>query len=221
MIENVCPTWFAGFDAVMQAVFVIVTLFVAIAGFRIYRFFGQERYKLHALGFLLLSAGYLILTLTNCALYASLRGMEHVLPGAGIHSVVWFGNILFGALFLTGLTMLLILYLNIKEPVQRLLFTVFAVLASLIATIDPTPWSFGLLHVLSAALLIFILVRLLQNEHKTRNSYLVIIAFIALVAGEVLTSVTHILANQTLYVLSISATLVGFLLILTSLVWHK
>ncbi|RME31390.1 hypothetical protein D6789_02880 [Candidatus Woesearchaeota archaeon] len=217
MIEEFCPGWFAGFDVVFQAVTVYVTLAVAIMGLRIHRFFGTERYKLHAEGFILLAASYTVLTIAKFAHLAGMLGVKGRPPGIGAAAILWFGNILLGAFFVSGLTLLTIAYLRVKDRVQRTLLLVFAIMASLIATFDPRPWAFSLLHTLTGTLLIFIIVRLLKNPKKNRNSYLVIIAFISLVIGEALTSAMHLINSQALYVLSNSMTLAGYVLILVSL----
>lgn len=217
MLVNICPSWFRGLDSAIQFLFVIVTGLVALLGIRAYLFFKDERYKLHAFGFALLAASYLVLSLTNCALFLTAQGMDHVLPSrVTLTAIMWLGAILNAMLYLGGLAVLLICYLHIKERTTRALITVLVIFAALLATVEPNAWTFGIFHLLGSALLLFIVARLMQNLHRPghKSPAAVLTAFSLILLGEVLLALVFILDSQLLYVASYATQLAGFIIIL-------
>lgn len=225
-MQMICPVWFQGFDSLFQFLFVIVTALVGLLGIRAYLFFRDERYRLHAYGFFLLAGAYLALALTNCAVWVSLMGLDHLLPqGASVATIVWVGTILYAILFLCALVGLLILYLQITAPEQRLLLTIFAFFTGLVATFDANRWTMGLYQLLAAVLIVFIIVQLYKRyvTHRTGKGLTVLVAFILLLIGTLIQGFVFILHNPILYVAGNVILLAGFGLILVNqfIMWRK
>lgn len=65
------PTWFFGCDIVLEFVFFIVSLLLAIFSFRMYKICNENKLKLFSLSFILISLSYLTQTVSNFILLTS------------------------------------------------------------------------------------------------------------------------------------------------------
>jgi|GEM_PF-3666931 len=206
------PAWFHGIDALVTLVFCIVTGIVMLQGYRAYRFFKDERYRLHSLGFFFLSASYLLIALTHL-LVAVEEAEQEMMFGkmVEIKTIIWTGFTLHALLFVAGLTFLLILYLKIQDKMVRALL--FIIILFSIALNDHVPSMF---YFLLATLLLFIIVQIvrLHTGKWYTPGKLVVAGFSCIFIGEVLLG--SIFISESLYVASHVVTLIGFLCILTS-----
>src|SRR3989344_2175151 len=122
MVSSAGPIWFLEADVIFATIFTIVAILITIIGFKAYRFFNEEKYKLHSLGFFFLSASYLLLTLTNLSILIELRDISFSLNNIlEIAHIISIGSRMHTLFFLAGLTFLLILYLQVRERSVRLL----------------------------------------------------------------------------------------------------
>lgn len=214
MVTALGPTWFLEADVAFDIVFMVVTGIVSMMGFRAYRFFKDERHKQLALGFFFIFASYLLLMLTNLFIYLELREVPYSMHDlVAISNITYVGSLIHMAIFLIGLTLLLFLYLPIKEWSVRFLIIILLSFVILLCYRARTT-----IYVITAIFLLFILGKLFANFRTKRkgSSLLVLLGFTGVFIGEIL--LLGLAMSPLFYVGSGVATLVGYLLILASLV---
>jgi hypothetical protein len=214
MVATLGPQWFLSTEIVFDTIFTAITAIVTFVGFRAYTFFKDERHKLHSTGFLFLSGAYLMLTLTNLILLFELREVKYTLHHvAFIQNITTIGWLLFALLTLIGLTFLLIVYLQVTDKTVRALLFILVLFGVLFS--DHIKGAFFLFI---AVLLLFIVIKLAKNygEKRKAAALLVLLGFCALFIGQVVLSVLFV--NETGYVIAGILNLLGYLMILGSLV---
>lgn len=211
------PSWFSGFDAVFDIVFMLVTLSVAVVGYRGYKFLQDKKYLLLSKGFLFLSASYLLLMLTNVFTYLEARSMVPLFVRMmQISRTIAAGFILHALLFLAGLLMLVFLYYKIEDGAMRLLLSALVLFGFLMA------WNMtGGFYILISILMLAIIVQLFRNWRAKSKSlaFLVFAGFSAVFIGEVLLAVLFL--HESMYVASNLVTLAGYVAILVAQVKRK
>ncbi len=63
------PTYFNGFDSVMEIITVIVSLLIAYVSYRCYKFSGEKKYKYFAWAFAAISVAFFFKIITNISIY--------------------------------------------------------------------------------------------------------------------------------------------------------
>ena len=209
----IVPHWFAGYNALLEMMFFVITLLVGAYALRIYQLSGQRQSKLFGISFLLISAAYLIQSILNFAgSYSMASGCNmqsmstlHSLSNAGIYAHI--------ILFMTGLVTLAYMTLKIKDFWAYPLFLV-AILAVLLLSSNKLYF----FYVLSSILLVYISFHYLRNYLKSRkmSALIVFTAFLFLLFGKIhfIFSIDH----GTFYVAGHLLELVAYSLILINLV---
>ncbi len=214
MATPIGPTWFLEADVIFDFIFFVTTGIVTLLGFQAYRFFKDEKHKLHSTGFLFLCASYFMLFLSNLYVLLEYREVNISLKEAlQIISVSTLGSILHAIFFLVGFTFLIILYFKVEDRAIRWLLIILVLFSVLLA--DKFRSAF---YALVAILLFFIIIKLMQNykQKKRKNALLVLIGFICIFVGEILMSL--IVLTPLMYVAAGIVTLIGYLLIIGGLV---
>jgi len=206
------PEWFIGVETLFDAVFVLVTALVSLAGFRAYMFFKERKYLLLAQGFFFLSASYLLLFVSNLLVYVkSYEAIPLLQRVIEIERIITTGFFLYAILFLIGLVLLIFLYFHIEDVVLRLLIGSLVVFGYMLAGKLT-----GMFYLLSSILLFFLVVQLYRSWSKslTMRSLLVFFAIFGIFIGELLLAVLTF--GPTMYVAANCVTLVGYLTMLAS-----
>ena len=199
-------------DFIFDMIFVLVTLLVTLRGFRAYRFFKDEKYWLHSMGFLFLFASYLILAITRYRIYTTDVNLENAfLKLLEIRNMQAAGFALHALFFLVGLAFLLILYIQIYDKTTRLLLTILVFFSAMLSTFIPS-----MFYVLIAILLLFIIVKLYTHHIKRKqlSSLFVLIGFIMIFIGEAVLGAVLII--PTVFEISRFVTVIGYGCIITS-----
>ena len=210
MSHTLVPTYFIKVDLATNVIFFLVTLFVATVAYRHYRFAKREHHLLFSTGFLLISLAHLVLLTTDILV---LTGPPTFTVNAllAIADMVTIASILYAISFLSGLVLLLIIYLDIKDHAVRLLLTIMALFGVLASNNLRS-----MFYLLVAVLLLFILYRLVLNAltlEKTR-AWIVVAAFTFIFIGEIMLSL--IFLSEGFHIAADIATLGGYLLLLGS-----
>lgn len=217
MVSSLGPSWFLEADVVFDLIFFIITGVVSWMGFRAYRFFKDDRHRQFALGFFFICSSYLLLTLTNLLIMLEVRrltNLEYTWHDIiAIANLTFIGSLMHAALFLVGLTTLLFLYLQITEKKVKLLVFIlvgFVILHSYSTRIT--------IYAVTTIFLLFTLVQLAENyrRKRKRSSLLVMLGFGGVFLGECL--LLALFLGPIFYVAAGVTMLIGYLLILTSLV---
>lgn len=206
------PVWFLGIDALFDAIFVFITAMISWVGFRAWKFFGEDRYRLFGTGFLLLSISYSILAISNFFVFIKAGPRVAMLARLFAEQEIFsFGLLLYAIFFLLGLLFLLFLYLEISDRRTRLLLAILVLF-----TVSIGGHISHLFHILLAILFLFIIFELFRRQPCPRSvpGVLVLVGFLFVFIGEVLLGA--IFLGPQLYVLSHLVTLAGFFSILAS-----
>ncbi|MEK6983330.1 MAG: hypothetical protein AABX33_02055 [Nanoarchaeota archaeon] len=178
----IVPHWFAGYNAILEMMFFVVTLLVGAYALRIYQLSGQRQSKLFGISFLMISAAYFIQSILNfVASYSMAEGcnmrsmtITHSLSNIGIYAHM--------ILFMTGLVTLAYMTLKIKDVKAYALFLA-AILAVLLLSSNKLYFFYALLSIL----LIYISFYYLRNYIKSKkmSALIVFAAFLFLLFGKI------------------------------------
>lgn len=132
IFSSICPSWFLGFDALLQVLFVLVTGLVGSYSYRIHRLSGERRYLWWGVGFLSLSGAYAVSAFSNYYLYARLAAPALNLVPTAIDSTPLHlaGHLAHVSLFIAGYLLLAVVSLRFDD---RRLIPLFATITALLA----------------------------------------------------------------------------------------
>jgi hypothetical protein len=208
------PSWFLGYDIIMQLVFAIITLTLSIYAFRLYKLSNQRPLRLFASSFLFISLAYLAESTLNFLALSKLDDQIslamklfsfHVIETIGFHFRI--------ILFTIGLVVLAYMTLRVKSVKTLSLLLIVALLA-LLFTENPL----FLYHLLSSVLLVYISLHYLFHylEHKRANTLMMVFAFTLILLSNIqfIFSVNY---NAVCYAVGYFLELAAYLLILINL----
>jgi hypothetical protein len=208
------PSWFLGTEIIFDAVMMIIAGIITTTGFLAYRFFRDERHQLHTTGFLLITGSYLVIFLSHLMLWLELRELDHSMRElVHVYNLLTVGALLHAVLFLLGLTILVIVYLQINDRLTRTLLCILLLFGVLLSNQVRSAF-----YLLLVALLVFIVIKLWHNyvSKRSKAALLVLLGFFGLLIGEALLSIMFV--SPALYVIAGLVTQISYLLILASLV---
>jgi hypothetical protein len=175
------PIQFLGFDALLETLFMLITLVIAWYAWRIDRYAAGKQYRWWSLGFLLISAAYLFSAVTNFLLYEELyEGLPVLLPWMAMLHLG--GQFLHHLFFLCGFALLLVLVVHVQRVGGAILL-----LFSLIFLITIGSVVFTFLPSLTAVLLLAFIIHALlthPDHRRTLTSTLVVAGFSGILLGE-------------------------------------
>ncbi len=176
------PSWFYGYDLLLEVIFFLVTLFVAVYAFRLYRLAGEKQLQYLGIGFSCFSFAYLIQSLVNLRLFSRFHvplssdfGVVNigVLNNFGI-----FVHILF---FLAGLLTLYYMALEVKDP-RQFTFSVVLILVLLLFT----RYKLLVFYLISMVLFLILFSRYYVHHKKNGASQHMAVAFFLLMLANLL-----------------------------------
>lgn len=197
------PLWFRGIDATFEIIYALITLFIALMSYKIYKITDDQQFKNLAMGFGLFSIAFFILAVP---IFLISQG----LIGTAILSVFDMPFFLHMCFSLLALTLLLVVTLRIKSNKVRLL------ILGLVGLLMLFSYQYYLkFHMISLLLLFFLTLQFFRNaqEKKTLNSKLVFISFYLLMFSQIffITTASPLLAFVSSYALGHMVQLLGFL----------
>jgi len=208
------PSWFFGYDVVLELIFAIITLSVGIYAFKIYNLSGQRQTKLFGGGFLFISASYFVQSILNFAIVSKLN--ENVCQALKISDVAVLNAVGIYAyifLFIAGLVTLVYMTFRIKN---WKIYSLLLLVSLLAITLIPNTLYF--FYLLASVFLFYICTHYFSNYIKNKNpqKLLVLIAF-----GFLLFSTFHFIfsVNHSLYyAVGHILELIAYILILINLI---
>jgi len=172
------PSWFFGYDIVLELLFVIIAGLVSYYAWKIYKVTGERNLKLFSLAFLFIMLSYVIQSVMNFIILAKFDDDMTLLMN--LRSVYFFNLFAIYAqaiLFLIGLLLLAYIALKIFS-LQTFVLLFILVFTSLFFS----PYKTFMLYLLSTVLLAFIVYYYLNNYWNNRkaSTLMVLIAMICL-----------------------------------------
>ncbi|MFC1768689.1 hypothetical protein ACFLZX_02900 [Nanoarchaeota archaeon] len=203
------PEWFGGYDAFLEAVFLVITLLLSVYSFRVYRLTKNRESRLVGLSFLLLALSYLSLSLTT-GLFGALLVVNPLDLLSGITQI---GLVAYMLLFIGGL--ITMTYLTTKSKGNRLYLLLL--LPALLAILKSTN-AFFIFLILSSFYLLFIVIFYynIYKKNKQKNTLFILLAFLFLLIGKVQYIFT--INFELFYVIGHFLELVAYILMLVTLV---
>ncbi|MEK6816883.1 MAG: hypothetical protein AABY09_04675 [Nanoarchaeota archaeon] len=199
------PSWFYGFDIVFLALFVIINLIIYKVGVKAYGITRDRKYKNFSLAFFFISLAYLILGLSNLALYTEFY--DGVVKGINFANWFYLAYIFF---MLVGYSVLLLVSMKVRS--KKLALLMFGYMLLFIAFAYQYYLKF---HLVALMMLVFIAYQFWENylRKKSFNSGLVFVTFYLLVMAEAMFLLQ--VWMPVLFVVAFLLQLTGYLAILT------
>ena len=207
------PNWFFGLDVVMELLFFLVTIAIAISALKIYNLTKQDNIRKFSIGFILISLSYLVwaglnaITIPDAASYVSQLTMSQI---SMISFLVIHAQMMF---FIAGLVMLAYTTFNINKGGIFYLLLGLSLLV-LVVSIE----KIITFRIVSVFLLSFIAYHYLleYKENSNKNTLLVLTGFSLLLISNLELLSTPIFPLS--YVVSHLIELVAYTLFLTTLI---
>jgi hypothetical protein len=212
------PRWFYGIDSSFEVASIFVTLLIAIASYRFYKFSKEVRYKYFAWSLLAIAISFAAKILTNINVYYSV--LEHRTIGflQITFTTIRYSDIFEIAGFTTYRFLTLLGFLGLFSLLQKNVDKRQFILLSycfFIISVFSTSWYY-LFHLTLALLLLFICMHYLDHYRKQRirQSRLIFVALLMILVSHIVS--VFVEANLMLYVVAESLQLLGFLVLLYS-----
>ena len=174
-VAYLVPEWFFGYDIIAELIFALITFFIGLYSFKIYKLTGQKQSQLFCFSFLFISLAYILQSFLNFALlYEINEQVVSFLQLKEISTLVAIELYTYIIFYMIGLITLTYMTLKIKSKrVYSLL--ILLTLTSLIISSN----KLLLFGVISSILLAYICIHYVTNylAHKQRKTLLVAIAF--------------------------------------------
>jgi len=178
----IVPHWFAGYNALLEMTFFVITLLVGAYALKVHRLSGQRQSRLFGISFLLISAAYLVQSILNfAASYPMAEGCS-MQSMVAFHSLGTFAVYAHMVLFMTGLVTLAYMTLKIRDFGAYALF-----LSAMLAVLLLSANKLYFFYVLSSILLVYVSFYYLRNYLKGRkmSALIVFVAFLFLLFGKI------------------------------------
>lgn len=208
------PDWFLCYGIIFELAFAIITLFVSIYSFRVYKLSEQKKSRTFGLAFLFISISYFIQFFINLAIMSELN--EKVLNLVEFRNLITLDNlaIFFHMIFfIFGLVTLIYMILGGKN---RFIYIISLMISALFIFASARNMAF--FYVFSSLLLVFILTDYVGNYIKNKNgkTFLIMLAFFFLFIGHL--NFIFLVNNQLVYVVGNFLELAAYILILINLI---
>jgi hypothetical protein len=213
-LAQLAPSWFIGYDILLEGLFAIITIGVALLAYKIYKNTGTKQVRHLSVAFLFIAISYILQSLFNA--FAITQINESICSTLKVQNIYVFqmlGNYFQMLFMMVGLVILL--YMTLKVEKQRILWFLLAL------TVLPLllfPHTMQLFFFFATVTLGFILWHFIGNYklHRQSKTLLITLAFLFLFIGKAhfLFAVNH----QLFYVLGHILELIAYILILTNLI---
>jgi hypothetical protein len=210
-----CPNWFFQYSIFFELAFAVITLFVALQAFKVYKLSKEKSPMLFGIAFLLLSFSYFIQSALNIGILYKLSQNVNVLHN--ISQVINLGmNALYTHMIFTLAALVLLVFITLKTKSPKIFILLLTIsLLPIYLGRDPVHTFF----VLSSIFELFIAYHYLMNYLKNKYipNFLVFAAFFLLLVSDIhfIFSLNH----KIFYVLGHFLELFAYLFILINLVW--
>ena len=174
------PRWFVFYGLSLEFIYTVVTFFVAIYSYKIYRASLQRELKLFSLGFFAISLSYLSWFFLNLLAFLKLQGNATIIAVTTADRLLNVGAHTHMFLFLFGMTTLA--YLTLKVRNSRAVVLLYSLIALPMVLSDNRAILF---YAFSSVLLLFLVSHYLFEYSEKRNPKLALMlcAFILLFIG--------------------------------------
>jgi len=210
-----CPNWFFQYSIMFEIAFAIITLFVALYSFRVYKLSKEKNTMLFGVAFLFLSISYFVQSALNIGILYELSKNIDIL--SKVSEVINLGlNALYTHIVFTIIALTILVFITLKTKSLRIfLILLFISILPIYLGKDPL-YSF---YVISSTYLIFINYHYLKRyiEKRHIHNLIVFIAFMLLFLSDLhfIFSINH----QIFYVLGHYFELATYILLLINLIW--
>ena len=204
------PSWFLGYDVVLEFIFAAITLTVASLGFRIYKKTSQKQAFYLAWAFMLMGISNLIQSVVNLLIISELNETTSLVTQlTEITSFNLFGLYVHMTFMLLGLSLLAFMTLKTKN-IRALVLLIGLTLLSLILSKNHVV----MFYALSALLLLTISEYYIKNffKNKQTKTLLIAIAFVLLLMGSI--RFLFVINHQSFYFIGHLIELVAYILVL-------
>jgi hypothetical protein len=176
------PSWFFGYSIILEVLFAIISLAVAIFAFRLYRLSDQKESKLFGVSFLMISISYALQSFFNFLIVSNLNA--DVCRAVNVSSIILFnmlGLYTYQVFMISGLAVLLFMTFRAQNNIP-----LFAVLSLTLANIATSSNPFSTFYLVASICLVFITMFYVRNylEKKNFRRFLVAVAFTLLLVAK-------------------------------------
>lgn len=207
------PSWFFGYDIALQIIFAIITFFVALYSYKIYKISAQEEPRLFGAGFFLISLSYIIMSILNFFGSDNFNDTTRTVYLKSTNYVNLVGVYAHIILLIAGLVLLTYMTLKIKSK-KALLLMFLVTIPTIVLASNKT-----IIFYFIASVLLLTIIFSYVEQYRLRKSYKSLInltAFILLFFG-IFNFILNI-NNKIYYVTGHFLELVAYGLILVSLI---
>lgn len=214
------PMWFRGVDSVIEFLSLAVAFVISLYGFKAYKITKQKNYLYFSIAFLLTAVAYVFKIISELVIYS--RYVEKRIVGPFVFSrivvepVIWihtYAHIIFQFLLTFALLLLLIVVYKINNKQTTILLLSFAAAATLAGHLVQLVFHFTI-----SAFILLLVCHFYKNYKgkKTTNSLLVMLAFIGMLASNILFMFK--MYDSNIYAIAEGFQLLGFLTLLYTLI---
>ncbi|MFH1399036.1 MAG: hypothetical protein ABIG95_02905 [Candidatus Woesearchaeota archaeon] len=208
------PELLKGFDSYLQIAFFVITLFISIQAYKIYKLSKKKDVGLLALGFSFISFSYIVWSILNLSIIKYIG--DSVCSWISIcivNSLIDFSIYIHMILFLTGL--LTLAYISLKVKSLRTYILLWGIILSVILFSIRTLFFF---YFLSSILLFYLIYSysVVYIRKRQRKSLFMAVSFICLALGDLVLLIG--LSGGFYYITGNFLILVGYLVLLADLV---
>ncbi|MBN2142023.1 hypothetical protein JW711_01715 [Candidatus Woesearchaeota archaeon] len=211
--STLSPTWFFGYDVVMELAFAITCLVISLFAFKIFKVTDQRQIKLFGISFGIISASYFAQSLFNFLIISELN--ENISAAIELNSVLLFdafGILVHVILMTTGLAVLA--YMTLRTEKARIFWFMLALtMLGIFLSVN----KIYMFYLFMSLYCIFLVIHFTENyfRHRQGKTLLIALAFLFLLFGNIhfLISVNH----QLFYVIGHALELLAYVLIIINL----
>ncbi len=205
----IVPQWFFGYDIVLEVIFALITLFVAIYGFKLYKLCREKQFKYFGLAFAFIAFSYFLQSIINFFLLYDLNSkIQFMIPSRYIYDLVIIEVFIHVFFFVLGF--LLLTYNTFKTDNLRVFYLLFVVI---IISIFFSLNKLFMFYVLASVLLLYLVIHyaIMYWYNRKPNALIMSIALLLILVGtlHLMLAVNH----GTYYVIGHVLELIAYLLI--------
>jgi hypothetical protein len=207
------PTWFFGFDSMLEIIAGIIALLIVMASTRYARLAKDKRYGALGGGFLLIFLSFISQVVTSFFIYHELKEVALTDSVVDITNMLFIGHAAHVLFFISGLIVLVLWALKITERMQQALTIMLIFTLTIIGITNPFIYNFTAL-----ALLVFISAKFFLNAHEQQTpcSWAVLAGFALITLARLAFMLAPL--DPYWYVGGHGAQLIGYLMLLGVLV---
>ena len=214
MLSYMSPQWFNGYDVVLELLFAVITIIVALFAYRTYKTTNLVYSKYLSLAFMFIGFSYIVQSVINFLILTNLN--QSVCGFMKINSIAYFNTIaMYVHMIFFTVGLVLLAYMTFKIEKKVILFLLLA-LSFIVLFFGSN--SLYMFYLLSSIYLMIVSLYFVKNYLKNRKftTMMIAIAFLFLLFGSIhfLFSVNH----QLFYVIGHLLEFVAYVLILINLI---